>query len=157
TGRWEEASARLAEVPDSALTGGAAIQAIFPLAELAVGRGRLADAEHALALGARFEKSADVQERSALAACKAIVRRGQGRYEEALTAAEQAIEATELLGWGSQNTRAGLVEGIEAALALGELDRAEQLVALIEARPAGAAPLYLRGQAARLRARLDPA
>jgi class 3 adenylate cyclase/tetratricopeptide (TPR) repeat protein len=157
TGRWEEATARLAAVPDPELSGGAAIQAIFPLAELAAGRGRSADAEHALALGARFEGSADVQERSALAACKAIVRRAQGRYEEALAAAEEAIEAAELLGWGSQNARAGLVEGIESALALGRLDRAEQLVALIEARPAGAAPLYLRGQAARLRARLNAA
>ena len=48
----------------------------------------------------------------------------------------------------------GLVTGIEAAFELGDLERAEQLIASIEARPPGAVPRYLKGQAKRLRARL---
>ena len=36
----------------------------------------------------------------------------------------------------------GLVTGIEAAFELGDLERAEQLIASIEARPPGAVPRY---------------
>lgn len=126
-GRWQEASARLAE------------------------------AEEARALGTGFEDTADVQDRTGYAAQKAMVRQAQGRYGEALAAAEEALEAVEMLSWASQSAKTGVVVGVEAALALGDLERAEQLVALVEAQPAGAVPLYLRAQAARLRARLSAA
>jgi hypothetical protein len=123
--------------------------------ELEVARGRIERAEWALAFAARLQHSADVQDRASYAAAKATVLRAVGRHAEALAAAEEAIAMVDILGWGSQVAKQGLVEAIEAALALGELERAETLVALIEDRPRGAAPLYLRAHAARFRARLS--
>jgi hypothetical protein len=123
--------------------------------ELEVVRGRIERAEWALAFAARLQHSADVQDRAAYATAKATVLRAAGRHAEALAAAEEAIAMVDILGWGSQVAKQGLVEAIEAALAVGELERAETLVALIEDRPRGAVPLYLRAHAARFRARLS--
>jgi tetratricopeptide (TPR) repeat protein len=157
TGRWEDASARLAEVPVRELRGTQITSFLHTFTELATARGHVAEAEKALDRGAQFEKSADIQDRTGYAACKALVQRAQGRNGEALAAAEEAMEAVDVLSWASQPAKAGVVAAIEAALELGDLDRAEQLVALVEAQPAGGVPLYLRAQAARLRAQLSAA
>src|SRR6266536_2962028 len=156
-GRWQEASARLTEVPVSDLQGTQMLSHVWAFTELEVARGRVAEAEQALALGARFEESANVQERTGYASCKAVVLRAQGRYGEALAAAEDAMEAVDVLSWASQSAKMAFVLGAETALALGDLDRAEQLVSLVEAQPTGGVPLYLRAQSARLRAQLSAA
>jgi hypothetical protein len=49
----------------------------------------------------------------------------------------------------------GLVEAVEAALALGELAKVEELLALVEAVPSGTRPPFLDAQAKRFRARLS--
>src|SRR5262249_11817834 len=67
-GRWDAAAARFAEVPEAELDGGAAVALVGSAAELAAARGHVEEAEHVLAIGARFEHSTDVQERSAYAA-----------------------------------------------------------------------------------------
>jgi len=154
-GRWDEATARVAEVPESELEGGGALSLLGSVPELEAARGHIEKAEWALALGARYEHSADVQERASHAAARATVLRAAGRDADALGAAEEAIAMADILGWGSQVTKQGLVDAIEAALALGKLDRAETLVALIEDRPAGAATTYLRAHASRFGARLS--
>ncbi len=153
-GRWHDAAARLSEVPEADLSGLAALALVITRAELESARGRLGEAEQVLAFGAEFELSADVQERLTYAAAKATFLQAKGEHAEALAAAEEAIEALDRLGWRSQAARMGLVTGIEAAFELGDLERAEQLIASIEARPPGAVPRYLKGQAKRLRARL---
>jgi tetratricopeptide (TPR) repeat protein len=145
-GRWDEAVARVAEVSESELEGPGALMLVGSMPELEVARGRIERAEWTLAL---------VQDRAGYAAAKATVLRAAGRHAEALAAAEEAIAMVDILGWGSQVAKQGFVEAIEAALALGELERAATLVALIEDRPRGAAPLYLRAHAARFRARLS--
>jgi class 3 adenylate cyclase/tetratricopeptide (TPR) repeat protein len=154
-GRWDEAVARVAEVSESELEGPGALMLVGSVPELEVARGRIERAEWALAFAARLQHSADVQDRAAYATAKATVLRAAGRHAEALAAAEEAIAMVDILGWGSQVAKQGLVEAIEAALAVGELERAETLVALIEDRPRGAVPLYLRAHAARFRARLS--
>jgi class 3 adenylate cyclase/tetratricopeptide (TPR) repeat protein len=156
-GRWQEASARLAEVPVADLRGTQLTAYLVAFTELATARGRVAEAEQALALGSRFMKAADMQDRTHYAASRALVFLAQARHSEALAAAEEALEAVDVLSWASQPAGTGLVVGAGAAIALGDLDRAEQLLALVEAQPAGAVPLYLRAQVARLRARLSAA
>jgi hypothetical protein len=96
-----------------------------------------------------------VQERGGYAACQASVLLAEGRFGEALAAAEQALEAVAVLSWSSQPAKAGLVAGVEAALALGDLARAEALVARIDGEPAGVVPMYLRAHAARFRSKLS--
>src|SRR6266540_2450114 len=156
-GRWQEASARLIDVPVRDLQGTQVLSYLWAFTELAAARGRVEAAEAALPLGAHFEKSADVQERTGYASCKAVVLRAQGRYGEALAATEDAMEAVDVLSWASQSAKMAFVLGAETALALGDLDRAEQLVSLVEAQPTGGVPLYLRAQSARLRAQLSAA
>jgi class 3 adenylate cyclase/tetratricopeptide (TPR) repeat protein len=156
-GRWDEASARLAEVPMRELRGTQITSFCFTFTELETACGRVTEAEQALLLGTRFADAADVQDRTGYAACRAVVLQAQARYAEALAVAEEALEAVDVLSWASQPAKMGVVVAVEAALELGDLDRAEYVVALVEAEPTGAVPLYLRGQAARLRARLSAA
>jgi class 3 adenylate cyclase/tetratricopeptide (TPR) repeat protein len=153
-GRWKDADTRLTEFTLPEVGGTQVLSYLFALAELETARGRVADAEAALTFGAQFAKSADVQERAGYAGCQAIVLLAAKRFEEALAAAEQALEAVAVLSWASQPAKQGLVAGVEAALALGDLDRAEDLIARIDVEPQGAAPMYLRAHAARFRAKL---
>jgi predicted ATPase/class 3 adenylate cyclase len=101
--------------------------------------------------------SADWQERSAHAAAKAYVLRMEGLHAEALTWAEQALEAMGMLGAVSESVKNGFGEAVEAAFALGDLDKADELIGTIESLRAGAQPPFLRAQAARFRARLSAA
>ena len=111
-----------------------------------------------LALIADLEGSADVQDRSAYVALSATVLRAEGRFEEALTASEEALAASELLGAGvSADTRISLSEGLESALALGRLDTVEELLRRIDAIPPGKRPPFLWAQAGRFRAQLAAA
>jgi predicted ATPase/class 3 adenylate cyclase len=153
-GLWQDASNRLAELPVSELHGTHVLVFLQTFTQLQTERGRLAELEPALAAGAHLAKSADVQESAGYAACQATFLLAQCRFAEALAAAEQALEAVAQLSWASQSSKAGLVAGVEAALAIGDLDRAESLIALIEAEPAGAMPMYLRAHASRFRARV---
>jgi hypothetical protein len=73
---------------------------------------------------------------------------------EALTAAERAIDGRHTLGLGSQDVKQGYRNGLEAALALGDLDIAERLLRVVEEAPVGLRPPYLAAVAQRFRARL---
>jgi class 3 adenylate cyclase/tetratricopeptide (TPR) repeat protein len=156
-GRWKDADARLAEVTLGDLRGTQVLSYLYTFTELETARGRVPDANAALAFGAHLETSADVQERCGYATCRATVFLAQGRFEKALAAAQEALEGIAVLSWSSQPGKAGLVTGVEAALRLGDLDRAAELIALIDAEPAGVVPMYLRGHASRFRAKLSAA
>jgi hypothetical protein len=108
-----------------------------------------------LSLYAPYETSENRQRRSMYLAGAATVARAEGRLEQAIA---HGLEATRLArdvgGNASQAAKLGLVEAIEAALALGERDRADELVASIEAVPPGLRSPYLGAQALRYRGRL---
>ena len=145
-GRWHDAAARLREVPEADLSGLAALALVIkPGRSLESARGRLGEAEQVLAFGAEFELSADVQERLTYTTAKATFLQAKGEHAEALAAAEEAIEALDRLGWRSQAARMGLVTGIEAAFELGDLERAEQLIASIQSTSAGCRSPLLEG------------
>ena len=82
------------------------------------------------------------------------MRRAEGRFEEALADAEATIAVSRTLGVPAQSTKQGIVEGVEAALALGKSRKVEELLALVEAVPLGTRPPFLHAQAKRFRARL---
>jgi tetratricopeptide (TPR) repeat protein len=153
TGRWKDALACLQQVPEEQLAQEYTVA--FPAAtELLVAQGRIAEARRLLSRHARFEASTDVQERTAHWAAQAIVLRAEGTDREALAAAEEALVAIDDLGPTSLPVKIGLPEALEAALALGERERALQLLGRIETLPPGRRPPSLRAQAARFRARL---
>jgi hypothetical protein len=74
---------------------------------------------------------------------------------EALADGEEAIETGRTLGHSFQTVKLAYVEALEAALALGEAEKVEELLASIESIPPGSQAPYLDAQARRFRARLD--
>jgi hypothetical protein len=87
-------------------------------------------------------------------AAAAAVARAEGRLEDALRLGLSATGVARTGSETSQSVKLALVEAIEAALALGDTDRAEELVASIEAVSPGLRSPYLGAQALRLRGRL---
>jgi tetratricopeptide (TPR) repeat protein len=152
TGRWDDALAAMAEIPESHFAA-LATPTIVP-AEIEVARGRSAEARQYLALLSHLEGSADVQQRTLFAEGQALVLRAEGRYEEALAAAEEVVDAIGILGAGYQSVKAGLVHALEINSALDRVDNVEELLRRIESLRPGELSPFLRAQAARFRGRL---
>jgi tetratricopeptide (TPR) repeat protein len=152
-GLWPEALALLQEVPEARL---AELNPTFLLAlpEPLVAQDKLEDARHLLSLHARHETSADYQERTSYGAAATVVLRAQGKEHEALTTASNALDELLETHPTDQATKVAVPQALEAALALGEREQAEQLLATIEALPPGRLAPSLRAHAARYRARL---
>jgi ATP/maltotriose-dependent transcriptional regulator MalT len=132
---------------------GVALLSAMPVLELAAGTN--VETARYLSAGGGYATSADFQERSAYAAAKAFALRQEGANADALRWAEQALETMAILGAVSESVKNGFGEAVEAALALGDLDKADELIRRIEDLKVGAQPPFLRAQAARFRARLS--
>jgi tetratricopeptide (TPR) repeat protein len=150
-GDWDEAVAKAAEVLDEPQAG--YIWGLFSLvSEVYIPRGSLDEARDLLASLSRAETSADVQERTAYLAAKAALLRATGSPDDALAAAETALEEIAILGATSQSIRFAFLEALESALALGELDRVDRLIEQIDELRPRERSAFLRAQAARFRA-----
>jgi class 3 adenylate cyclase/tetratricopeptide (TPR) repeat protein len=156
TGRWEEAASLAGEIPQdepaSGVAGAGALLGSLP--ELHVAQGKPGEARKLLARSAALEASADVQDRALHAAAKAIVLDAEGRHADALAAGEAAFQAWEALGAANQSVKAGFVWAVEAAFALADLGKVEELLVAVEQLPPGQRPPFLQAQAMRMRARL---
>jgi class 3 adenylate cyclase/tetratricopeptide (TPR) repeat protein len=152
TGRWDDALAAVAEIPDSHFAA-LSTPGVVP-AEIQVARGRVDEARRYLALLSHLEGSADVQQRTIFAEGRAVLLRAEGRYEEALAAAEELLDVIGILGAGYQSAKAGLVHALEINFALGRIDEVEELLRRIESLRPGELSPFLRAHAARLRGRL---
>ena len=154
-GRWDEALAALSAVPEESLLDALAVSFMSSVLEVHVHRGQAAEAARLLSHFEPLSESADVQNRMMTVAGSAAVARAEGRLNDAL---RLGIEASQISGTdSSQAIKQGLVEAIEAALALNERSRAEELVAAIEATPPGLRSPYLGAHALRFRGRLAAA
>jgi tetratricopeptide (TPR) repeat protein len=58
------------------------------------------------------------------------------------------------MGITQEYSKQSFVTAVEAALALGDLDKAKELLAVVEAIPAGSSPQFLQAQSSRFRARV---
>ncbi len=154
-GRWDEALAAYAEVPDERLTETTTEGFMSSLPEIHLARGEIGRAKQVLALYATYESTEHYQRRSMYLAAAAAIARAEGRNDEALRAGIEAAEVSRANeGDATQAVKTGIVEAIEAALALGERERAGELLATIEAVKPGLRSPYLSAQAHRFRARL---
>jgi class 3 adenylate cyclase/tetratricopeptide (TPR) repeat protein len=153
TGRWPEALALLNQVPEERLVE---LTPAFLLAlpEPLVAQGRLEDARHLLSLHARYEAAPDVQQQTGYRAAETIVLRAEGKDRQALAAAEEVLSALVEIRPTDQAVKVAFPQALDAALALGEHQRAEALLATIETLPPGRLAPSLRAHAARFRARL---
>jgi hypothetical protein len=90
-GRWDEAADWAARMPEPQADTPGLITSVTSLAEMHARRGELGRAEMVLALGTSFVTSADLQDRAAYLASRAVLRQVQGRHAEALEDAGQAL------------------------------------------------------------------
>jgi tetratricopeptide (TPR) repeat protein len=154
-GRWDEAIARAAELPEEFVgTDIATASVLTGVLEIHIRRGELVVAQELLGRFDAIARSEDVQMHGAVFAATSAVRLAEGRMREALAAAERAIEGRQTLGLGSQDVKQGYRNGLEAALVLGDLETAERLLRVVEEAPVGLRPPYLAALAQRYRARL---
>ena len=81
--------------------------------------------------------------------------RAEGKPHEALDRAESAFAGRHELSISFLSVKVGLVEGLEAAFALGDTKKVHELVARIEALRPGERPRLLEAHAHRFRAKLS--
>jgi predicted ATPase/class 3 adenylate cyclase len=159
-GRWDEALDRLAELPEEVLGRSAVGSVLTGVLELQLHRGRLERARELLARFAALEGSTEIQSRAGYEIAEAAVLFAEGRPADALARASSAVAARDALGIAAQDVKHGIRWALEAALALDDRVRAEELLGLVDQLPIGLRPPFLDATAHRFRARLadsDPA
>ncbi|MDP9232319.1 MAG: AAA family ATPase [Actinomycetota bacterium] len=154
-GAWDELVSMIAEIPEehwsevrqawAAILFGGTVNAF---------RGRPDDAEILIRRCAEMESSADHQERAAFHLGRADLFLMAGDPVHALEAAELAFAEREAMGITQEYSKQSFVTAVEAALALGDLGKAEELLGAVESLPLGRRPQFLRAQCSRFRARL---
>jgi class 3 adenylate cyclase/tetratricopeptide (TPR) repeat protein len=155
-GRWDEVAATTDEFTQEQVDAGGVVLGILQSGIfLHVERGELDDARAIFSLFSRLESSSDVQDRSMYLAATAALRRAEGRFEEALAAGTGTIETARTLGADFQGVKHGVVDALEAALALRDHARAEELLTFVDDVTPGLRPPYLEANARRFRARID--
>jgi class 3 adenylate cyclase/tetratricopeptide (TPR) repeat protein len=154
-GRWDEATAVLDEIPETQVQAGPQVSSVLNgVLELLLHRGRL---EQARELLGRFEglgRSGEVQMEGGYHAAVAAVRLAEGNHEAALTAAERAVATAEAIGIDSQGAKLGLVHALEAASALGQRNKVNALLEMVDRHPPGLRAPLLEATAHRFRAHL---
>jgi tetratricopeptide (TPR) repeat protein len=153
TGRWAEAGSVFNQVPEERLVE-LTPTFLISLPQPLVAQGRLEDAKHLLALHARHEAATDLQDRICYRAAEAVILRAEGKEREALASAEEVLTTMVDIRPADQTVKVAFPEALEAALAIGERERAEQVLAKMEALPPGRLAPSIRAHATRVRARL---
>jgi class 3 adenylate cyclase/tetratricopeptide (TPR) repeat protein len=154
-GQWDEVIATRTEFTQEQIDGGTVVLSLLQSGvEVYAHRGEFDEARKLLSQYARTENSTDVQDKASYFGAIAVLRRMEGRHEEAIAAGMAILEVVPTLGESQQSVKPALVEAIEGALALGDRARADELFALIDAIPPARRPPYLDAHVQRLRARL---
>ena len=155
TGRWNEAVELGAEIPEAATaetTDWLVIGLFAPLIRIYTSRGELDAARRLVSSFAHLAASDDLQDRAIYALGRAMVERAEGRCREAVALGEEAIAARATAG--TVVAAEGLVEAVEAAFALGDLEKVEQLLGDVDRLTPVELTQYHDGHRARFRARL---
>jgi class 3 adenylate cyclase/tetratricopeptide (TPR) repeat protein len=154
-GSWDELLARIAELPEERWEENR--QSFTPVAVFGVmvhvRRGDFDEAKRLVDLFAAMGSSADVQERASYGCGKSRLLLAQDHADEALRVALAALEARAVMGLTPEYMKEMLVTAVEAALELGNLSTAEELLGLAEALPPGQRPQLLQAHLLRFRGR----
>jgi tetratricopeptide (TPR) repeat protein len=154
-GRWDDALERAAETESLDLPIEYLENLHLPLSEVYSQRGELDRLTSLLESHASARDSDDLQSRSWYLLAQCALLRAQGKHAEALQTAQVAIDAQADLGITFLTVKLGYVEGMEAALACADVDKARELLTVIERLRPGDRPPMLDAHAHRVRARLD--
>jgi predicted ATPase/class 3 adenylate cyclase len=158
-GDWDEVLAREEGLPaEDWAQARIAFATLLPsIVAVRVNRGELDAARRSTGHFTQFESSADVQEQAQGNFAEAALVLAEGRPAEALHHAEAALATRDALGIGFEAVKEAFVVALDAALELGDHDRAEALLASVDELPPGQCPQFLRAHALRYRARLASA
>ena len=156
-GEWDEAIETMENSTETDISEdrGAFLALLGDLPFIELARGRRTEAWEHYEKFAQAGISADVQERAMHAVGHAMLLHHEGREAEALATVEEALASADELGRGAQAFREGFVIAVEAALGLGEVERAERTIDELDRIPPGKVPPWLRAQKDRLRARIE--
>ena len=153
-GRWREALERVADADElraSPIARGELVAAVPVLCD----QGNV-DAVPALLAEQEWQREAEqIEGVAAFAAAEARLLRAQNRPADAVAAAEHGLRHRQELGPASMGVRLCLREALESALELGDLDKAEELLASIDDLQPGELMRSMEAHRARFHARLD--
>lgn len=155
-GRWDEALARSAEIPEERFGGDVSLASPLSGAlEVYLQRGELNEARELMRRFEPLSEAGDVQAEGIYHQATAAVRLAEGNAHDALVEAEHAVTGRATMGMSAQQVKHGVRYALEAALALGDRDKVEELLALVDAVPIGLRPPFLDATAHRFRGRLS--
>ena len=149
---WEEALARETDLRQSGTDVGAQ-HLLIHLIEIECWRGNLEQARSRLERSAELEDTENKEHLTTYRLHEAQVLRTEGNPRAALAALEPVLEARSELGITYLNIKLGFVEALEAAFALGDAARVDELLGIIEQLRPGERPPLLEAHAYRFRAR----
>jgi class 3 adenylate cyclase/tetratricopeptide (TPR) repeat protein len=160
-GDWDEALSWADEIPspDDVPGAGFATAWVLPIRILiAAWRGETDRAESLLdEMLALPQALGDAQNRAGVDHMRAVVRRGQDRFEEAFDAAMKAVSPKEEIGAIVIPVQWGMVEAMEASLAMGDVAGTERLIADVTSWPGREVTRSLQAETARMAARVAAA
>jgi class 3 adenylate cyclase len=153
-GRWDEALARADEAEQLQARDWARSE-LVELVGVRCEQGDLPAGEN-LMRGYEWARDAEQTEyKSLFTATEARLHRAQGRPAEALAISERGLALRGELPMTNTGIKRNVIEALEAAFALGDLAKVEELLGVIETLRPGELTPFLRGHRARFRARLD--
>jgi tetratricopeptide (TPR) repeat protein len=119
-----------------------------------VHRGRLDDAKRMASALSELERSADVQERAYYGLANAQILLAERKPEQALRVAESVFEQRIHLGIAHDTSKEAFALALQAALELGQLDKARDLLRIAEEVAPGLRPQFVNATVVRFRAHL---
>ena len=155
-GNWDDVLAREAQLPveDRSRARRLFVVLLTSIVPVKVNRGHVDDAEADVRFVAELMSTDDQQERAQHSFAEATVLLAKGDAVGALAAAETAFATREANGIALDAVKEAFVVAVDAALRIGDVNKAESLLAVVEGLPPGRLPQFLRAHASRFRARL---
>jgi class 3 adenylate cyclase/tetratricopeptide (TPR) repeat protein len=154
-GKWDELLGWTAQLPEDWLPSRQAYNTVAGIGVIVLAlRAELDEAERLSSRVGEFSTSGDAQERSCHRCGTAWLRLAKSDPGGALQDAEVALETRGELGVTMEYVKEAFVVALEAALALDDVRKAEELLDLIDGLPPGHSPQYLQAQSLRFHARI---
>jgi predicted ATPase/class 3 adenylate cyclase len=157
-GRWDETVKMMSELQPEWFSH---TRAAFNQGYVAFGvaahvhRGDLDAAAMHLMRFAELETSADIQDMTEFACGKACLLLAEGDADGALRSAEEAISGGRALSFVDHRVKESVVTAVEAAFAMGDLAKVEELLDTVRSLPPGRRTPFLEAHTSRLGARLS--
>jgi tetratricopeptide (TPR) repeat protein len=155
-GAWDDVLSMRDELPREDWTRAriAFATALHSAAAVYVHRGRLEEAKRMASVLTELEHSADFQERCIYGVAGAHIFLGEGNPREALPLAESVFAKRDAIGIDHDTVKEAFALALQAAFELGRLDKADELLTLVERLPPGRRTQFLNANVVRFRAQL---